>query len=176
MLSSPDATDSDLDSQPLLSASAQSAAEEPAAPVASVERGPLERLDAWPVLDPITCVCIGEIVWNKNARSLDANCQCPTHRTVAERRRRIVNRTVNTPKRPGVAGGRPLGFLLAWLHSASRRSAREEHFVARHGPDVSFERRSHFRAMVLPDPRWVDALAKEREPHPGEGAEPRALP
>ena len=110
LLSSPDATDSDLDSQPSLSASAQSAAEEPAAPVAKMERGPIERLDAWPVLDPTTGVCVGKIVWNKNARSLDAHCHCPTHRTVAEECRLNVNRTVNTPKRPGVAGGRPLGF------------------------------------------------------------------
>ena len=73
--------------------------------------------------------------------------------------------------------------MIAWLHARKlpRRTGRESHFNARLGigidaADVSFERRSFFRAQIEADPAWFDARYKEHTPFPHEGAEPDGLP
>lgn len=133
------------------------------------------RHDAWPVHDDMTGELLGTIVWNSTASSLDAHCACEAHQggTLACH----VNRTVN---RSRGKGGRPLAFLIAWLHASKHYRDRQGHFAARLGrggdaEHVAFEVREHFRRLVNASPEWQEAREKEHEPDEDEGIEPLHL-
>lgn len=135
------------------------------------------RLDGWEVFDINTDELLGTIVWNEGARSLDAHC----HKHGFDRLACHVNRTINQPRRGHGCGGRPLAFLLAWLHCARHYRDRNSHFNARLGRDgdavhMTHEVRFRFRLRVEADPYWEEARGLERVPKPTEGFEPLGLP
>lgn len=135
---------------------------------------------AWPVFDDNNQK-LGVIVWNEAAKSLDAHCHDARHKD--SHLSCNVNRTTNEPRSHTSSSGRPLAFLVAWLHAGKEAcmDCRDKHFKARRGGGdasdmLSHERRAHFRALLEADPEWQEPLSKERKPFPTEGPEPLGLP
>ena len=72
-----------------------------------------------------------------------------------------------------LAAGRPLGFLLAWLHH-SEVPTRAEHWD-RTGWIFSHEERSHLREEMLKTQDGQQLASFERPRREGEGIEPDTL-
>ena len=136
-------------------------------------------LPEWAVTDIDTGEYLGTIVWNSAARSLDAHCHQCQHR--GGRLACNVNRTVNVPRSHGSHVGRPLAFLLAWLHCGRHYPDRKSHFDARLGRGEDAQYLTHpvrvrFRRLVEDDIYWADCRKKERRPFMGEDLEPMGIP
>ena len=74
----------------------------------------------------------------------------------------------------GPRGGRPVGFLAAWLGRAEASQDKAGHWI----PEAfanSVEVRSGLRAQIANTPSGVRLLAHERPVEPGEAAEPESL-
>lgn len=118
----------------------------------------------------VTIHCYGgSISFYRSKGAFEAVCLNPDHG------RCVVTRTA---KSKGLdsdgrrVGGRPVGFLAAWLAAGETTGSKAEHWGQLHQP---LERRVELRRLVgeTPDGRFL--LSFEREPEAGEPAEPRTL-
>jgi hypothetical protein len=103
----------------------------------------------------------GSIVWYRSSGDFYAYCKRPGH----ERCRK--NKTSHKGSKPGQ--GRPLGFLGAWLLSASLYTDRDLHF---HDFVCDFEMRRESRDMLKDCPGYAVLAAQERPAEDDEGSEP----
>ena len=124
---------------------------------------------------------IGDLVYNRNAGSLDAHCLNPLHIAVGACN---MNRTLKANVRR-LAQGRPLGHLVAWLLAGSASNERSDHQDLRTGKGtlaefVSHESRVHAREHVQGRRDFQHWSKKcqvvERAQRPAEPVEPINLP
>ena len=113
----------------------------------------------------------GSISFYRSKMAFQAVCDCPAHG------RCVLTRSCNARGRgPGgqAFGGRPVGFLAAWLGRGEHCEDKTEHwlpmsFLAPH------EVRAELRAAVVGTPSGVRLLSFERPLEEGESAEPLTL-
>ena len=67
-------------------------------------------------------------------------------------------------------GGRPLGYLAAFLLIGTRTASKDEHWLPEN-LDISLEDRIEGRRILGLRPNAVDLFRKERQPFPGEPEE-----
>ena len=123
----------------------------------------------------------GRLVFDPHRNSLAAHCDVPEHNT-SRTAKCIINRNceawkgaLRTPKQR--SQGRPVGFLLAWLHCQQEHgiSNKAEHVAFKSCEEVLiFAERSDCRANAVQ--QECPFLIKERNPRLDEGDEPQGLP
>lgn len=111
----------------------------------------------------------GRISFYESKGAFEAVCEHPLHgKCVATRTQKSNDMLANGwPK-----GGRPVGFLAAWLHKGSTCDTKEGHWAAFHSPE---ELRLQFRSEIAATLAGAALLACERPRVAGEPDEPPTL-
>ncbi len=141
---------------------------------------PKQRYVPFPVRDEQHRL-LGHLVLNRKSGSLDAHCECQMHKVDGPCH---TNRSLKqNDLRP--AQGRPLGFLVAWLHAGGHSNERQDHAECRRGKGpladwVSHEHRLRLRRGMMADPEFLAWCAsegvQERACGSDEPEEPTRLP
>ena len=112
----------------------------------------------------------GRITYYANNHCFEANCMCGHGKCVLTRTCRGKRSGAAVPR-----GGRPLGFLAAWLHAGLDCPSKAAHWHADAFQSLSYERRCAARAALMLQPNCEVLLAAEREQMDGESEEPENL-
>jgi hypothetical protein len=125
--------------------------------------------------DPATCTVVyppyGVIAYYAKGRRFQATCfeACAHHN-----RCRLTR--YSSPSCTMPAKGRPLGLMMAWLRFSSGAGTRQEHIHQFYLMLLTFERRSHGRAVLQTLTNGVQMCTHERHCREGEGQEPVGVP
>ena len=141
-------------------------AEVPAEPAAEVRRGAgaRQRSSATVTMH----VPGGSISYYPSKAAFEAVCDNPRHgRCVVTR----TSRTGGGVRRQAAAGGRPVGFLAAWLGAGQDLPDKDAHWSMACF-DQSHEQRTALRSQIAGTPSGRTLLASEREVAVGEDPEP----
>lgn len=114
----------------------------------------------------------GHVAWYASTRNFAAVCCNAQHgRCILTRRGGPDPAAVSTPRR---RAGRPLGFLVAWLHAGPQCETKDDHMnFAR--LDLSLETRRAHREALRTHPGGPGILALERPRDADEPDEPEVL-
>ena len=121
-------------------------------------------------------VANGRIAWYENKAAFEAKCTVPEH-NVGGTCKLTRSGMLRKRSRDGVPlGGRPLGFLMAWLESAHECPDKQSHWLkSEWEARYTRERRSACRAELAASLDGQALLAHERERDNREEAEPATL-
>lgn len=114
----------------------------------------------------------GSISYYPSKQAFEAVCQCRDHgRCVLTRTRRGKQRRAGAP----VEGGRPVGFLAAWLAAGEGLSSKDEHWAPSVLARPLGERADFRRQIAESGEAGRTLLGFERPCEAGEPAEPEGL-
>ena len=131
-----------------------------------------------PRMAALDCIDVanGRIAWYKNKSAFEAKCTVPSHNISGTCK---LSRGCGTRRKgkDGLSlGGRPLGFLMAWLQVAHECPDKQSHWSkADWETKLTKEVRGACRAALAESLDGQALLSHEREKQPGEEDEPPTL-
>lgn len=110
----------------------------------------------------------GKITYWSSKGVFEAICRNPAHGKC------VLTRSAKARRNTEQRGGRPLGFLAAWLLKAEQAADKTEHW-SQEFMHSSLEDRVAGRTYIAVSDNGEDLLSKERAPVPNEPEEPLSL-
>lgn len=114
----------------------------------------------------------GSISFYRSKSSFEAVCECKSHKRCVLTRTHRARAAMPAGEAP--VGGRPVGFLAAWLGNGEACADKQEHWR----PEMllsAHERRARLRSMIASTAEGRRLLSFERERAAGEPEEPETL-